>query len=192
MVMNGRGDAPPGWEPLLDDLMNDRYPRLLARAGMLAASRAEAEDVVQDALIKTFSRRRRFDSVAAAESYVRKAIVTCYVDRSTREASQRNRHERAELQAVNGTIADHAAGVAARIDLGGALAQLPPRERACLVLRFAEDLSTRATADQLGLSEGAVKRYVHDGLRTLNAAMGTDLSDTEGERSPLQDRGGVR
>ena len=55
-----------------------------------------------------------------------------------------------------------------------ALLTLPPRERACVVLRYLEDLPVAAVAAELGLAEGTVKRYIADGvakLRTANLAV---------------------
>ena len=52
-----------------------------------------------------------------------------------------------------------------------ALAALSPRERACVVLRHLDDVSVRDTARLLGISEGAVKRYVSDGVRALSARL---------------------
>lgn len=57
-------------------------------------------------------------------------------------------------------------------ELRDALAQLAPRERACLVLRHLEGMSTRETAEALGLSEGAVKRYLFDAKAALALTLG--------------------
>src|SRR5690606_10203343 len=56
------------------------------------------------------------------------------------------------------------------------LHHLPPRVRACIALRFLEDRSITETAALLSLSEGAVKRYVSDGLAVLNQVLGTSES----------------
>lgn len=53
-----------------------------------------------------------------------------------------------------------------------ALAGLSPRERACVVLRHLEDLGVAETADLLGISTGAVKRYTSDGIERLEARVG--------------------
>lgn len=74
------------WEPVLEALVRERYPRLVARARLVAPSAAEAEDVVEDALVATFSGRARFASVAEAEAYVRRAIASRSVDAGRRRA----------------------------------------------------------------------------------------------------------
>lgn len=67
-----------------------------------------------------------------------------------------------------------------------ALAALSPRERACAVLRHMENLSTRETAHLLGLSEGAVKRYVADGVAALAAALGAEPAEHVPVTSPTR------
>lgn len=70
-----------------------------------------------------------------------------------------------------------------RIDLMRALAQLPPRQRAVIVLRYFEDRSERDTADALGISVGTVKSQAHDALNRLRELV-PDLT--------LETPGGVR
>jgi RNA polymerase sigma factor (sigma-70 family) len=62
----------------------------------------------------------------------------------------------------------------ARLDLHGELQKLTPRERACLVLRYYDDLKVDDIAETLGLSSGAVKRYLSDGLARMAAALRPD------------------
>lgn len=165
------------WEPLLEQVARERYPRLVAHAMLLVRSRAEAEDLVQDALVATFAGRARFTSVPGAEAYVRRAIVSRFVDGTRRRGSERRALERVAARQER----DVAEIALPGLDPAGerALADLPPRVRACVVLRHVEDLSVRDTALLLRLSEGAVKRYVSDGVAALNAALGTSSSDAE-------------
>ena len=159
------------WEPMLHEVASLRRGRLLAFATMLAGASA-AEDLVQDAVIATFSRHRGFTSVAQAEQYVRRAIATRYVD-SVRKATTRRS---AEQRAAALVVPDAVAGFESDGTVDAALASLAPRVRACVVLRFIEDLSIRETASVLGLSEGAVKRYVSDGITALNAQLRTTIT----------------
>ncbi len=166
------------WEPMLERVARERYPRLVAHAMLLVRSRVEAEDLVQEALISAFSGRARFASLAEAEQYVRRAIVSRFMDsvrKRGRERAALVRHA-ARPVAVMADVAEVAAGGLPG-EVEAALAALPPRERACVVLRHVEDLSIRDTAALLRLSEGAVKRYTSDGVAALGAALGTTTVD---------------
>jgi len=57
------------------------------------------------------------------------------------------------------------------VDLSAQLARLAPRERACVVLRYYDDLKVDDIAAQLEISPGAVKRYLSDGLAKLAIAV---------------------
>jgi RNA polymerase sigma factor (sigma-70 family) len=163
------------WEPILEALMTSRYGALAARARVLGVSPVDVEDLVQAALVKTFSRPRRFDSVADAEAYVKRVIVTEFLDERKRRGQEDSRWSRATSGAPD-IVNDPAPALGSRLDIRRAMDTLSPRERACIALRYLEDLSIEATASQLGLSTGAVKRYVHDGLARLNAELGTSAS----------------
>jgi RNA polymerase sigma factor (sigma-70 family) len=168
---------------MLEQLCRERYGRLVAMATMLLGSSHGAEDLVQEALIAVFRKRRTFPSVAAAEGYVRRAIATKFLDgarKSTKEFSALKRHASQEA-----TADAPAPATASAADAEALLSQLPPRVRACVALRFLDDMSVAETARALGLSEGAVKRYVSDGLATLNAAMGSNLDARDLDRSPV-------
>jgi RNA polymerase sigma factor (sigma-70 family) len=156
---------------MLEQVARERYPVLVTRAMLMVQTRADAEDLVQEALVSTFSSRAKFDSVGQAEQYVRRAIVSRFVDRTRRRGTER------AAWASAGQLADRAqpgpgeGGLSTELEV--ALATLSPRQRACVVLRHLDDLSIRETASALGLSEGAVKRYVSDGVAALNARLGT-------------------
>lgn len=166
-----------GWEPMLEVVARERYPHLVARALLLTRSRADAEDLVQDALVSTFGGRARFDTAAQAEQYVRRAIVSRFVDRTRKGARE---------QVALGRVAHEPPFVPDEGGLPGsvecALALLSPRQRACVVLRHLEDLSVHETARVLGLSEGSVKRYVADGMATLTRVLGAAPAP---ERTPV-------
>ena len=158
------------WEGILEQLVQERWSTLLARATLLAATPSEAEDLVQDALVATFSSRARFTSLAQAETYVRRAIATRSIDRARRAASERRATDRVAVRPQR-PVETTLPGL--EVDVLAALARLTPRQRACVVLRHVEDLSVAQTADQLGLSQGAVKRYTSDAASALQRWLGT-------------------
>ena len=175
------------WEPMLEELVSTRYRDLVAYARMLTGDAAQAEDLVQDALIETFGGRRRFAHIAPAETYVRRVVATRFIDGTRRRSA-----ERRALTRVGAVETDPGAGpdvtVEHRTDVERALALLTPRERACVVMRYLQHQSITETAAALGLSDGAVKRYVHDGIRTLNAALGTDADPEDVDRVAVEAR----
>jgi RNA polymerase sigma-70 factor (ECF subfamily) len=104
------------WEPILDEVMRERAPRLLAYAAMVTGNDAEAHDVLQEALVRSFSKRRQFAHVNAAEAYVRRAIPTVYLDGLRKRRSRERSHERAFERDATGPDID------AQVDVQRALA----------------------------------------------------------------------
>src|SRR5690606_20043598 len=117
---------------------------------MLVGRDGDAEDLVHDALVKTFSRHRKFDHVAQAEAYVRRAMPSIVIDRA--------RSRKSRLRATNRAFQREpsAADVDAGLDVRNALRMLPPREQVCVVLRYFDDLTVPQIASQLGLADGTV------------------------------------
>jgi len=159
------------WQGFYDELATERYPSLLAYAVAFTGQRATAEDLVQEAMIRTFSSPRRLTSAAHAEHYVRRAIASVFIDGARRETLFR----RTAHRLVEGDLGgDHAPETDARDAVSEALATLTPQVRACVVLRYYDDLTVAQVADRLHLALGTVKRYLHDGGEALRDALGAD------------------
>ena len=141
--------------------------------------------MVNDALIATFGKRRDLANVAAAEGYVRRAIATTYLD-SVRKAGRDKARVLRVASDVPLTVAGPEPAAAERSQIDAALAQLSPQERACVVLRVMDQYSTRETATLLGLAEGSVKRYLHDGMGKLSDILAVELHLDEPERVSVQ------
>lgn len=161
--------AARGWEQSLTELVAARGPALVGYAYLLCGDRREAEDLVQDALVKTYASGRSGTRLENVEGYVRRAILTTYLDgfrRRKRWAAVRH------LTATDAADPGPETEVGNRLAVREALAGLSSRERACVVLRFYEDMTVARIADELSVSEGAVKRYLSDGVRRMEAALG--------------------
>ena len=168
------------WEPMLEQVMRERAVKLLAYAAMVTGNDAEAHDVLQDALVKCFSKRRTFEHVNAAEAYVRRAIPTVYIDRLRYRKTRESADQRAS--APERRVSD----VDTQLDVRSALAGLLPRVRTCMVLRFYDDLTVPQIAATLGLAEGTVKRYLSDGSTALARVLGTpDAGVSDAETVPV-------
>ncbi len=145
---------------------------LLHTAYLIAWDLAEAEDLVQECLLTVARRWPRVRRMDHPRAYARRVLVNLALDGRGRR-SQRRRELGGPLDAPELQAAEdrRIAGVEARRDLVDALATLPPRQRAVLVLRYFEDLSEAQVATILGCSVGTVKSTASRGLARLQAAL---------------------
>jgi RNA polymerase sigma-70 factor (ECF subfamily) len=157
-------------------VVRERRSALVAYACLFVTDRRDAEDLVHDAIVRTFARPRAVRDVPSAEGYVRQAIRTAFLDQERARRTWRRRRHLFE-DAPSTPSAELAASTA--VDLRAGLAALPPRERACVVLRYVDDLPVRDIATSLGIGEGSVKRYLHDGTRTLRARLDLVVPDED-------------
>jgi RNA polymerase sigma-70 factor (sigma-E family) len=153
----------------LDALVARRGGALLETATLLAGGRAAGEDLLQAALERVMRHWRRVED--EPEIYLRRTIYHLAVDqwRARRRRPEVLGKTETELEAAalragqpDGTDAVHL-----RLALIQGLAQLPPRQRAVLVLRYWEQLSESEAADMLGCSLGTVKSSASRGLARL-------------------------
>ncbi|MCW2859514.1 MAG: putative polymerase ECF-subfamily sigma factor [Actinoallomurus sp.] len=155
------------------DFVGASRVNLLRAACMLTAGdRFLAEDVVQTALAKVYVAWPRIRERASTEAYARRAIVSAFLD-ETRRPWWRREKATDELPdaAVSGDAFGHIDG---QLDGGAmrrALAELPPRMRAVIVLRHELDLSIEETASALGCAKGTVKSMNSKALGRLRAAL---------------------
>ncbi|CAN5413682.1 SigE family RNA polymerase sigma factor [soil metagenome] len=172
------------WERVVTELVAHRGDALLRYAALLCGDRDEAADLVQDALVKTFGRLRNGFGVESAEAYVRRVILNTHLD----DRRRRSRWRRvAPLEYLPEERPSDSLATDARLDLHEELRKLTPRERACLVLRYYDDLKVDDIAATLGLGSGTVKRYLSDGLAKMAVALAPesvgDLAGAEGDRN---------
>lgn len=161
-------DSPQRWEDVVATLVAERGDALTRYAYLVSGDREGASDLVQDALVKTFGRLRNGFTIASAEAYVRRAILNTHLDGGRRSSRWR---KIAHLQAEPEVIEPRDAATDARIDLRDELMKLTPRERACVVLRYYDDLKVDDIATTLEISAGAVKRYLSDGLGKMKISL---------------------
>lgn len=143
--------------------VNARSRALLQTAWLLTGDRQLAEDLLQAALTKCYPRWQRIRD-GNDEAYVRRALATTYV-------SWWRRAWRGELPTGPLPEAAEDRVDADRVELRqvllSALAELPRRQRAVVVLRYYCDLSEAETAAALGCSVGTVKSQAAKGLDRL-------------------------
>jgi RNA polymerase sigma-70 factor (sigma-E family) len=161
----------------------------LARAGalqraayLMVGDSQLAQDLVQEALTKTYVAWPRLRDPRNAEAYCRKAITTTAISWFRRKGWNNERPTEHLPDDVSSGNAGHEATLAERDAVWRAMRQLPPRQRAALVLRFYDDLSEAQTAEAMGCAVGTVKSQVAAGLAKLRDQLGDGvelLTDNE-------------
>ena len=176
-----------GREHAFHSFFEAHYAELTRLAYMVTGDAAVAEDLAADALLEVW---RYWDRVVAADSpvgYARGILVNLVRNRLRRE-----RRERRGLLGLVPLWSERTyAGdvdVPAVVDVRGALRRLPYRRRACVVLRYAFDLSEQETARTLGVTVGTVKSQTSRGVAQLAALLGTTRrAERLAEPSPAAD-----
>lgn len=181
--------------PEFTEFAQARQAHMRRMAFLLCGNWHDAQDVTQIALMnlcRSWNRARRADSI---DAYAHRVVVRAYL-------SQRKKVLRQQARAVEYARASErvaASGAQAeqpelRLALLAALAELPPRARAVVVLRFWEDLSVEATAEALGCSTGNVKSQASRALAKLRAILGDSLFDEDeasGDEEPSRHSYGI-
>ncbi|MEV6956803.1 SigE family RNA polymerase sigma factor [Streptomyces sp. NPDC051183] len=146
-----------------------RWPSLVRTAYLLTGDPHDAEDLTQTALAKAYRSWRRVWRSDHPDAYVRRMLVTCNSDRFRK----RRVAERLTAAPPETCVRDSAAAWAdERNALMAALAVLPARQRAVVVMRYWEDLSESEVADVMGCSRGTVKSQASKALAKLRVHPG--------------------
>ncbi|MEN8649101.1 SigE family RNA polymerase sigma factor [Streptomyces sp. 21So2-11] len=145
--------------------MAARYSSLLRTATLLTGGRPRAEDLAQEALLRTYRAWHRIGRLEAAEAYTRTTMVRLLVkDRRRRWHTEIPAERLPELPGPG-----HEEQVATAVAVRELLRTIPPAQRAVLVLRFYHQFTEREIADVLGCSPGTVKSRAARALATLRA-----------------------
>jgi RNA polymerase sigma-70 factor (sigma-E family) len=163
--------------------MTGRWPRLMRTAFLLTGEQHAAEDLVQSTLEQVFVAWRKVGSADDPEAYVRRVMINAHARRHRRKLKEflAPRHDSGLVREVPDT-GDRIAQADDRSALLKALAQLPPRQREAVVLRYWEDLTETQAAEAMGCSVGTVKSNAAKGIAKLRAIPGLAETVTQGGR----------
>jgi RNA polymerase sigma-70 factor (sigma-E family) len=145
------------------EYVSARSRALLRTAYLLTGNVADAEDLVQAALAKTFLAWDRIEDRGAVDGYVRRAMVNTHISWWRRRRVEEYPTDEIPDQAV----ADHAVSSDLQETLRRAIDRLPQRMRAAVVLRYYEDMTEAEVAEALGVSLGTVKSTVSRAVAKL-------------------------
>jgi RNA polymerase sigma-70 factor (sigma-E family) len=153
------------WEREFVEYATARGRALRATAYLLCGDWHHAEDLAQTSLTKLYVAWRRIRRDETVDGYARQVVVRAYLDEGRRPW----RRERVAADLPEHAVRPDAADE--RLDLLAALARLPRRQRAAVVLRYWEDLGVAECAALLGVSEGTVKSASSRGLAALREVL---------------------
>lgn len=144
---------------------------LLTTAYLLTRDRSAAEELLQDVLVSLYPQWHRVVRADSALAYVRRSVINRYLN-------QRRRRSGGELplpsvpEGINRP--DFTAGLADRDQVRRALATLPERQRAAIVLRYFYDYSDQQIADAMECRIGTVRSLISRALAGLRAGSASD------------------
>jgi RNA polymerase sigma-70 factor (sigma-E family) len=147
-----------------DAFVAARGSALWRSAWLLTGDRHLAEDLVQEALARSWPKWAGIGEAHRFEAYVRRTLFTTYVAWWRRKWNGERPSEQPPEHA--GRVIDRERGY----DLMVALAQLPRMQRAVVVCRWFEDLSEAQTAELLGIAVGTVKSHAARALTALRTS----------------------
>jgi len=153
----------------LSALFEERFDPLVRLATLLTGSVHTAEEVVMDAFARLAP---RVDEVAEPAAYLRTSVVN-----GTRSHHRRLHTVRRQPRPRPAVVHDPEVD-----ELWQRLAALKPDERACVVLRFYEDLTMPQIAEQLDMPLGTVKSHLHRAVATLRTLLAEDGLHPEEDR----------
>jgi len=171
MARVARGD-----QAAFTELAHRYSGKLLAVAGRLLGSRADAEDAVQRAFLQCFAAAAGYDPRWAVSTWLYRILTNVCVDELRRRATRTAHDERSVAGELSGGSSNHHPP-AAYLDLHRALEQVPREARVLLALRYVDGLSYGELARIRGISINTVKSQLARGKSLLRAELGKRGAD---------------
>ena len=156
---------------------------LVRLARLFVDDRNAAEDLVQEAFIRLSRSAHRIDDRTRAPAYLRSIVLNLARDHNRRGlVSMRHR---LPLRDAERGVEDEITVRDDQRQVLEALRELPNRQRACLVLRYYDDLGPDEIAGMLGISRNSVKTHLQRGLAALESRL-TEARPTRTKRSSTE------
>lgn len=148
-----------------------QFPRLVRGLTFYVGSQPLAEELAQEALLRACDRWEHVRGLDAPGAWCRRVAMNLATSQlRRRQLERRTRQRLATMDQHNDP--DTAAAIVVR----EAVAGLPIQQRTAVVLRFVHDLSVRATAQEMGLSDDAVKSLTKRATATLREQLGEPVN----------------
>ena len=157
--------------------LHDRALRALAYR--LLEDSHQMDDALQEAYLKAFRALRGFEGRSAFGSWMRRIVYNVCMDQLRQRSSGSRRISLGVADEMPDPMPDPGEVAAQRVDLAAALASLPPKMRATVLMVDAEGMDYQAVADVLGVPVGTVRSRLSQARRLLRRALSEDKSGHE-------------
>jgi RNA polymerase sigma-70 factor (sigma-E family) len=164
-----------------EQLVQARAGELSRLAYLLTGDPDEADDLAADVLLAAWTQWETVRDAGSPMAYLRRMTSNMAASRIRRRQRWRARLPMLRADAETATRPPDGTSV----DVRAALAALPARRRACVVLRFAFDLSEREVAEALDVSVGTVKSQTSKGVGALRDLLSDDAGSDPADPSPF-------
>lgn len=155
-------------------LIEHLYPRIFGALALYLADDALAEDLAQETMLRLWRDRSRVSEVDHPDRWALRVAFNLAKSRWRRLGIERRSHLHNGNQVP---VSDPADALAVRAAVG----ELPPRQRAVIVLRYFNDLSVADAAQVLGCAEGTVKALTSQAIVKLTRELQFDFDTPEGD-----------
>ncbi len=172
----GEPDASPALHATTDRdegmraLYARRHADMVRFAAFLTGDVTTAEDVAQEAFARVFDAWDRIDDLERIDAYLKSTVVNL-ANGGRRKQGVAERFTPPRLRLVP-SAEENALGRVGRDDVLAAVAALPLRQRACVVMRYWMRMTESEIAESLELSVGSVRTHVKRGTETLRKQLG--------------------
>ena len=154
-----------GDEPAFTEIVRRRHARVRRFMYRQCGESALGDDLAQQVFLTAWRSLRQLRSVAAFDGWLKRIMVTTWL-----EELRRRKLRFADAQDAEDD-AGHTETTGERLDLDSALATLPPHVRLCIVLAYEEGLSHQEIAADTGLPLGTVKSHISRGAARLREVL---------------------
>jgi RNA polymerase sigma-70 factor (ECF subfamily) len=144
------------------------FPMVLRTVFLILGDKGKAEDVTQEAFIQLLSHWKKISRYERPDAWVRRVAIRLAVKAQKRER-MRVALERDSPRARGLDAPD--------VDLANALAQLPLKQRTCVLLFYYEDRPIAEIVDLMGITEGSVKVHLHRARERLAVLLGEEVDE---------------
>lgn len=162
----------------------DLGPRLLRAAYLLTGSQADAEDLLQDALITIHRRWRQVSKAEHVGAYSQRVLMNQFLSSKRKKTLHVIPLDSALL---NESTPDHSEEVVRRAIVREALQSLPPRQRAAVVLRYYMQLDSREMGLRMNISESTARSTLSRATQALHDLLGVDQTEWERENESVRE-----